>query len=121
MPAGREFRLCKPISRELVYAIRHVLSAENAKCQHLSGRKFGFEIRVKILPDWFDNPIAIPALHLVADQDLSHVHRRRMAKLLRDGRQHYLTDDAGRGDALVTRVIVTGHYDHHQIQPRENI
>ena len=117
MPTRREFRLCKPITRELLYSIRDILSAKDAEAQHLFWRKLGFEIGVKFRPNWLDKQIAVPALHLIVNDDRSLLHGRQVMKRLRDGRQHNLADHAGRRDPLIGRIIVAGCYGHDQIEP----
>ncbi len=69
-PGSRE-----PVIGKLITAIRHVLAAENAQCKHFLRRQVGFEVRVEVLSDRFNEKIDIILLHQVIDDDSPSVHR----------------------------------------------
>ncbi|ASY67001.1 hypothetical protein SJ05684_b60190 (plasmid) [Sinorhizobium sojae CCBAU 05684] len=65
VPSWRQPRGREPLLRELVLAIRHVLTAENAERQHFCGCEVRREVRVKVLPYRRSQRVSVALLHAV--------------------------------------------------------
>lgn len=64
-----EFRTRKPTLRELLHAIRHVLSAEHAECEHLLGGEIWCEVWVKVSSHRLRTRVPVPLLKRVIHGD----------------------------------------------------
>lgn len=67
-----EFRARKPIMRKFFAAIAHVDATEDTELEHLFRGEIGLESRIKLLPHWGDELIAVAFLHPVAYDNRSH-------------------------------------------------
>jgi len=64
----------KPLRREFIPAIGHVLATKNSQYKHFHGGQVGFKIRVKVTARRFGEPVGIPLLQVVVDDDLARFH-----------------------------------------------
>jgi hypothetical protein len=69
-----EFRSLEPRGRELLSAVRHVLSSENAQSEHLHRREVRYEGLVKILACRLGPHVLVPGLHQVVNHDELILH-----------------------------------------------
>ena len=81
---GAELRVLEPVGGKLGAAVGHVFSTEHSQGQHVSGRQFGFEPRVKPFTWCADQLVGVDVLHFVIDRHdrmelLSHLSFKNLS------------------------------------------
>lgn len=64
-----EIRMLEPLSGKFLFAVCHVLPAEDAECKHLLRREFGPEARIKVGAFSFCEGVSAVLLHEIVHRD----------------------------------------------------
>lgn len=73
----REFRFGEPVLRKLLFAVCHILAAEDSERQHLLGGELRGELGIEVFSFRFAEFVCVSVLHRIVDGDLLFSHTRK--------------------------------------------